>query len=262
MGRSRVHAARWRRAGVPGRARVAAAAALAWLFPSAAPAIVGGEPETGPASASTVMVLGSNGSVCSGVVVSPRAVLTAGHCADGPGERRVHFMEAGAPALLEPAEIRIHPGYVRDAARERRPSVDLALVRLSQSLPGRFVPAALSAGPQPRAGDLVTVSGFGADGRRRADGRLRSATLPVTEPWGPGRILLWLGATRGRPQGACAGDSGGPVWWGDTVTAVTGWSKGARGAPCGETTQGVLLAPQRAWIDATLAEWGERAQWR
>jgi hypothetical protein len=45
------------------------------------------------------------------------------------------------------------------------------------------------------------------------------------------------------------------------VFAVTTWASGAKGRICGEYSQGVLLGPQRAWIDATLAGWGRAARW-
>lgn len=232
------------------------------LAPLPAHAIIGGAEDRGPASASTVMVLGSGGAVCSGVVVSRSAVLTAAHCADPNREHRVHFMENGQPVLLTPAASAVHPLYVKDAVQRRRQSIDLALVRLAQPLPARFSPAPLSGGHQPRAGATVTVSGFGAIGRKAADGSFRSVTAPVEEPWGPGKILLWIGSAKGAAAGACAGDSGGPISVNGAVTAITSWSKGVGSTPCGRTTQGVLLAPQRIWIDDTLAGWGLSASWR
>ncbi len=251
----RSHASRSRRAGVLVLALL--------LAPAPAHAIIGGAVDSGPASAAAVMVLGAGGAVCSGVVVSPRAVLTAAHCADPTREHRVHYMENGQPVLLTPTASVTHPDYVKDAIRQRRQSVDMALVRLAQPLPSRFVPAALSVGPQPRAGATVNVGGYGSVGRQPADGRFRSVAAPVVEPWGPGKILLWIGAPKGKSAGACAGDSGGPISAMDgEVVAVTSWSKGAGSAPCGQTTQGVLLAPQRNWIDETLAGWGLSAGWR
>jgi len=244
--------------------RLAGALVLALvLTPAPARAIIGGAIDNGPASAATIMVLGSGGAVCSGVVVSPRAVLTAAHCADPTREHRVHYMENGQPVLLTPAASVTHPEYVKDAIRQRRQSVDLALVKLAQPLPSRFAPAPLSVGPQPRAGATVSVGGYGSVGRQPADGRFRSVAAPVVEPWGPGKILLWIGAPKGKSAGACAGDSGGPITAADgEIVAVTSWSKGAGSTPCGQTTQGVLLAPQRNWIDETLAGWGLSAGWR
>ncbi len=103
------------------RCRRASALVLALLLaPAPAHAIIGGAIDSGPASAATVMVLGSGGAVCSGVVVSSRAVLTAAHCADPAREHRVHYMENGHPVLLTPTASVIHPDYVKDAIRQRR----------------------------------------------------------------------------------------------------------------------------------------------
>jgi len=46
------------------------------------------------------------------------------------------------------------------------------------------------------------------------------------------------------------------------VFAVTSWTRGANGAACGDLSQGVLVGPQRTFIDATLGRWGRRAEWR
>lgn len=45
------------------------------------------------------------------------------------------------------------------------------------------------------------------------------------------------------------------------VVAVTAWGGTAGPSGCGGLAQGVLLAPQRSWIDGVLAGWGARARW-
>jgi hypothetical protein len=81
----------------------------------------------------------------------------------------------------------------------------------------------------------------------------------VVEPYGPSRILLWSRGTGA--VGACQGDSGGPMASGEAVVAITSWSTAAQGQGCGGLTQGILVAPQRAWIDQTLAGWKRSAAW-
>ena len=94
-------------------------------------------------------------------------------------------------------------------------------------------------------------------GDPRATGTFRSAALGVVEPHGPSRILVWLRAASGR-AGGCQGDSGGPVTDGDgAVVAVTAWIGGG----CGGLTQGVLLGPQRDWLDRIVSGWGRAARW-
>jgi hypothetical protein len=47
----------------------------------------------------------------------------------------------------------------------------------------------------------------------------------------------------------------------DAVVAITTWAKGSGRASCGGITQGILVGPQRAWIDQTLKGWNRSMQW-
>lgn len=219
-------------------------------------AIVGGA-DAVPAGA--VMVLNSAGGVCTGVVLAPDAVLTAGHCVAGPQALRVHYRGPdGAPVLVDVAARAVHPGYDAGAVAGRRRSIDLALLRTAGPLPARFVPASLSTA-EPRVGEMLSLAGYGAakPGDPRSTGTYRSVIVPVIEPYGPSRILVWMQGDR--KTGACQGDSGGPVAIPDgSVLAVTAWIGGG----CGGLTQAIRLAPQRDWIDRTLSAWSLAARWR
>lgn len=231
-------------------------------------AVLGGR-EGGPAASSTLMILNARGGVCTGIVLSPHAILSAAHCAAGGTELRIHWKDGGRePVLIQPASVSVHPGFNGDAVANRRRSIDLVLLRLSSSLPARFTSASLIDGPLPRAGSTVTLSGYGVlrEGEARTTGSYRSADLATVEPYGPGRILIWAADPAGNGRkagpGACQGDSGGPMTLPDGgVVAVTSWSTGPSGKSCGLLSQGVLVAPQRAWIDKTLSAWGENASW-
>ncbi len=248
-------------------ARVGAAlgAALLLLAGTLAPAraVVGGAPETGPLAASTLMILSSSGGACSGVVLAPDVVLTAAHCVTEADAHRAHWRDpAGAPVLAAIAAIAVHPGYDPDAIAARRRSIDLALVRLAAPLPSPFRPATLL-GANAGAGEALDLVGYGVaqegEAGRLTGGTLRRARLSVVEPYGPSSILVWLA---GADAGGCHGDSGGPIARADAVLAVTSWTRGTNGAECGDISQGVLVGPQRGFIDATLAGWGRGAAWR
>jgi hypothetical protein len=246
--------------------RIAVAAMALGSLPALA--VVGGR-EGGPAAASTLMVLNARGGVCTGIVLSSRAILTAAHCAAGGTDLRIHWKDGGGePVLIPPATVALHPEFDAKAITARRRSIDLALLRLSAPLPARFQPADLMDGGLPRVGSGLALAGYGVarEGDARSTGTYRSAELVAVEPYGPGRILLWAADPSGlgkRPGGsACQGDSGGPMF-GESggVIAVTSWSTGPAGKNCGLLSQGVLVAPQRAWIDRTLSQWGENATW-
>jgi secreted trypsin-like serine protease len=235
---------------------VALAAALAAV---PAQAIVGGQ-IGGPLEASAVMVLHDRGGVCTGSVLAPDVVLTAAHCVPAGAQIRVHYREQGQPVLLEPQNVVRHPEFRANAVQERTRSIDMALIRLRAPLSARFGSATLAASA---TGQTVTVAGFGLsrEGDAATTGTWRSATLQVTEPFGPSRILLWAKAAPG--VGACQGDSGGPVIGASgAILAVTSWSTGRSAGKCGDLTQGVLVAAQRGWIDSTLGRWSRQADWR
>ena len=168
--------------------------------------------------------------------------------------------------LIPPAKIAVHPEFRANAAASRQRSVDMALVLLPQAL-GAFSPATLSAA-MPRSGESVTVAGFGTSNEAdaRSTGILRSATLAVVEPYGPGKILLWAAESSGLGKvpgaGACQGDSGGAmINAAGHAVAITSWSTGPGNLRCGLLTQGTLIGAQRGWLDQTLENWGRQATW-
>lgn len=244
--------------------RALAAGLVALVIGAAGPAraVVGGLEAGGALARSAVMVLSSRGGVCSGVVVAPDVVLTAAHCATNASEYRVHYREGGEPVLIAPTAGAVHPGYDRGALKGRRRSVDLALLRLPEPLPTRFAPATLSE-TAPAKGAGLTLGGYGVlrPGDARSTGTFREAKLAVVEPFGRATILVWASDPTHGGAGACEGDSGGPIAEGDAVAAITTWAAGARQG-CGDMSQGVLVGPQRRWIDGVLAGWGRDAGWR
>ncbi len=232
----------------------AISAAAAWLCAAPASAVVVGDdaPAFRP---HLVMVLNDRGGFCSGVVVARDAILTAGHCTTGAV--RLHWRDgAGRPVMVEPGRVTVHPEFRSDAEKTRVRSIDLAIIRTRTPLPAEFRPAHLAGAgtPVPEKEAMLRVVGYGLglEWDTSSAGKLRSAQIPVVTPHGPGRLLVWLSAKSG--SGACRGDSGGGIFDpSGTLAAITAWSEGTGSRRCGSLTQGVLVAPQRGWIDATLA---------
>jgi secreted trypsin-like serine protease len=238
-----------------------AAVASLLLSLSAAPAAaLGGEAvsEAGRLESRVVMVLGSRGSVCTGSVLSPTVVITAGHCVSGSGRYAVAYREGGSPVLQEVREVRRHPEF----SGRQRVSIDMALVRLRTPLPPRFSPVALDdTAEDDTVGARKTIAGYGLarEGDEKSAGTLRAGQVSILPRFYPRYMRLGL------PSGdfrICKGDSGGPVFAeglvGMTLTGVVYASERKQGGrQCGDTAQAVRIAPQRGWIDGVRAVWGE-----
>ncbi len=239
---------------------------LTWLlcaaFGSPAFAIVGPSTEDLSYSDHVVMVLkraGDRAGFCTGVVVAPRAILTAAHCVAPIRDMRIHYRDdAGQPVLIDVEAVAVHPSYRADAVTRRVVSIDLALVRTRTPLDARFSAAALDDSGAVAEGSPLRIFGYGLarEGEGRSAGVLRSAALRVRAPLS--KILLWADDPNRAGAGACEGDSGGPILSEDgrQVLAISTWSAGSGARRCGSITQGPLVAPQRGWIDGVLKDWG------
>jgi hypothetical protein len=187
---------------------------------------------------------------CTGTLIAPTVVVTAGHCAFWllEAELPVWFtldqqFDESSPGI--PAEVVLHPGFVPsvnplDPSQVGGDPFELGVLLLAEPVT-HTPPAALpSAGLLDqlrrqkvlRAGAELSVVGYGAfaieDGFTVWDGQRRSATMPF------GSLLPWA-VQLGNPQqkhtpSICFGDSGGPNFFvidaEPILTSVTWWVGG------------------------------------
>ena len=232
-----------------------AAIALLSIFPAAA--LIGGAPKANQSIARyVVMVVGSGGIFCSGVVIGQDLILTAAQCIHPTATHGI----IGFDAPKNPKNVSrtvVHPEFDRDSILRHRVTADVALVKLATPLPPAYVPVSLADSQKVvTAGSQVLVAGYGSAiaGDARTGGTLRAAHLLVTGNPGSLQIRLVDPITKGESVGlgSCHGDSGGPVL--DTndgrpvVLGMMTWSTG----PALSTP----IIRYRDWIVNTAAAMG------
>ncbi|MFC7273101.1 S1 family peptidase [Paractinoplanes rhizophilus] len=170
------------------------------LGTGAALAVVGGgDVSAGELAYVARIAMGSNQRACTGVLVDPRAVLTASTC----------FAETSALHNGVPMSYtKVTVGTTSSAATTVivHPQRDLALVRLRTPITA-IAPATLSPAA-PAAGEELLLAGFGRTATDWNTGKLRSAKFKVD---GAPAASFDVVAAGGDPVGLCKGDAGGPA---------------------------------------------------
>jgi secreted trypsin-like serine protease len=216
------------------------AATAAALALSAAPsmAVVGGSDAAPGEFPSVSEVIIAKGFLCTGTLIAPDTVLTAGHCSSITGGLGV-----ASPAAYPPQAIDVYIGSNKPGQGEKVPvsqvvmqpdyllgaGYDISLLKLSRAstkAPTKVVGAA-GAGIWS-AGTLEDIVGFGTteEGGDTPD-TLQKAKVPITTDAYCAGAYSDFDATSmvcaGYPQGGtdtCQGDSGGPMFGRDASGAL------------------------------------------
>jgi len=204
---------------------------------------------------------------CSGTLIAPKVVLTAGHCAGEPGEfsgLRI-FNEAdvqhdptypnpGGPNTIEATEWRAHPAFTESAFFLH----DVGVVRLSKAVKlaagqyGKLPTAGQLDALKPSSSTLFTAVGYGLQQinpvfvesqriRMFAEPHLIQINTGFT---GTFSLLLSNNTATG---GTCFGDSGGPNYLGSSSTIAAVTSFGINGNCAG--TGGVFRLDKKDVLD-------------
>ncbi len=243
--------------------------ALAAALASAgeASAVMRGEPARDPNGTrrSTVLIETPEG-ICTGAIVGPDLVLTAGHCVSARGRYRVRYLDRGFRRhSVGVARTAAHPGF--DPAHGFA-SDDVGLIQVARPFGADTGSASLPAGGWgvgwfggASTGEEMIIAGFGSTERSRSrDGVLREALMRTAQPSVVGRGFAGLAGDESQQRpGMCVGDSGGPVYrrTGRTFTVV-GILKGGTTDPGRECTSTPIYVPVRdyvSWIRQTAAGW-------
>ncbi len=202
---------------------------------------------------------------CSGVLVAPRAVLTAGHCARTPqfGRHRVRQVRIGnnrARTITRAVtRVRIHPGYDPD---EPQRGSDLAVIVLQKAVTSRAPVALGKVEDEPAQGTQVEIVGYGVTVAGQLPDRARKPRFVRLEMLSPFNCASgdvdafaatrWCAASPA--SGTCAGDSGGPalVRRANGREVVVGTiSFGVEQAPCASSVSVLTrVSAFRDWVRA------------
>lgn len=232
-----------------------------------ASAVMRGEPARDPNGTrrSTVLIETPEG-ICTGAIVGPDLVLTAGHCVSARGRYRVRYLDRGFRRhAVAVARTAAHPGF--DPAHGFA-SDDVGLIQVARPFGNDTGAASLPAGGWgvtwfggASTGEELIIAGFGSTERSRSrDGVLREALMRTAQPSVVGRGFAGLAGDENQQRpGMCVGDSGGPVYrrTGRTFTVV-GILKGGTTDPGRECTSTPIYVPVRdyvSWIRQTAAGW-------
>jgi len=258
---------------------IAIISAAALLVPSAAKPLIGGE-ETGTTSYTNVGAFGiiRDGAfieICSGTLIAPNVVLTAGHCTvyfdelEQRGYEIVFTLDpspSGTSTVYDATAFYTHPDYVdrlngnSKCGLYGQCTTDVGLVEL-ETAPTGVTPATIAPVGYVDTLDLKTqlfnIVGYGVEGFSNANtplgpdsGTRKVGTFEALGQDVTGDRFLKLSGQH-YDTATCFGDSGGPVFANGYVVAVVSFGQSWVCASNGYYTR-VDTTSVEDWITATL----------
>lgn len=205
--------------------------------------------------------------VCTGVLIAPKVVLTAGHCMTGEIKK---IFVVFSRVLMHPPKSKRRalaafavPGGSEPRMSRTKANQDIALIGLDRPAPSPATPLPVSLIPLEPHAEGVMVGGFGVTRYIHAKGR-ETGNAGLALRLSAADILDWSDVITldQRKSGACKGDSGGPVYKVidgrpvllGTVMRLQFLTDSKDG--CRDVGLASPTANWVTWIDLTMARWG------
>lgn len=226
-------------------------AAMVTLLATPAFAVVGGQDASDPSGARryTVGVMTTYGEICSGIVVSPKLVLTAAHCLVRGKALYVMALDPSFnPRQFKARKSWRNPRFAPGVVPLKQRGSDIGMIELASPLPPDMQPIAIAASAAEISGaSELHIAGFGVSryGDRSTAGQLREARLTPIGLARSGVVNLYAsesGALGESRVSACLGDSGGPVVVGGASPVLVGVISWVGAQAGGRNCEGITVA--------------------
>jgi secreted trypsin-like serine protease len=193
---------------------------------------------------------------CSGTLIHPKIVLTAGHCNVKPGELVAKIDSQGKWNIRTVSKVIINETYTKtyssSGISDLNSASDLSLLLLESGYENvrEILPKS-----EPRLNGTVIVSGFGRNETNTLDGKLRTASLTLSNLVKPSKFDTYASLVLDKQTKAvnCSGDSGGPGVQDGAIVGVHESGVG-RGGICGNQLYSMQVSVWHAmpWITANM----------